>query len=81
YIGTINGFPVYADKDDVADVINEINQLNQSRPGTDLGVLLNDQRTLATRLETVRMLYVPVYGYNCVFQGIQRQEPVTKGGK
>jgi hypothetical protein len=81
YIGTINGFPVYADRDDVADVISEINQLNQSRPGTDLGVLLNDQRTLATRLETVRMLYVPVYSYNCVFQGIQRQEPVTKGGK
>ena len=81
YIGTINGYPVYADRDDVADVISEINQLNQSRPGTDLGVLLNEQRTLATRLESVRMLYVPVYAYNCVFQGIQRQEPVTKGGK
>ncbi len=81
FIGTINGYPVYADRDDVADVISEINQLNQSRPGTDLGVLLNEQRTLARRLESVRMLYVPVYAYNCVFQGIQRQEPTIKGGK
>lgn len=79
YLGTINGFPVYADRDEVSDVINELNELNRTRPGTDLGVLLNDQRALRTNLEDVRMFYVPVYGYGCVFQGVQRQEAVTKG--
>jgi opacity protein-like surface antigen len=81
FIGTVNGFPVYADRDDVADVINELNELNRTRPGTDLGVLLNDQRALRTNLEDVRMFYVPVYPYGCVFQGVQRQEAVIKGGK
>ena len=79
YLGTVNGFPVYADRDDVADVINELNELNRTRPGTDLGVILNEQRVLRTNLEDVRMFYVPVYPYNCVFQGVQRAEPVTKG--
>jgi hypothetical protein len=81
FIGTVNGFPVYADRDDVADVISELNELNRTRPGTDLGVLLNDQRALRTNLEDVRMFYVPVYPYGCVFQGVQRQEEVRKGGK
>lgn len=81
YLGTVNGFPVYADRDEVADVINELNELNRTRPGTDLGVLLNDQRALRSNLEDVRMYYVPVYAYGCVFQGVQRQEEVRKGGK
>jgi hypothetical protein len=81
YLGTVNGNPVYADADDVADVISELNQLNQSRPGTDLGTLLNEQRTLRENLEDVKMLYVPVYNTGCVFQGVQRQEEVRKGGK
>ena len=79
YLGTVNGFPVYADRDDVSDVISELNELNRTRPNTDLGVLLNDQRVLRTNLEDVRMFYVPVFAYNCVFQGVQRAEPVTKG--
>jgi hypothetical protein len=81
YLGTINGNPVYADADDVADVISELNELNRSRPGTDLGVILNEQRTLRESLEDVTMLYVPVYATGCVFQGVQRQEEVRKGGK
>jgi hypothetical protein len=58
-----------------------LNELNRSRPGTDLGTLLAGQKTLATNLEDVKMLYVPVYSYGCVFQGVQRQEEVRKGGK
>jgi hypothetical protein len=81
YLGTINGFPVYADADDVADVISELNELNRSRPGTDLGTLLDEQRTLRENLEDVTVLYVPVYNTGCVFQGVQRQEEVRKGGK
>ncbi|HEX6559796.1 MAG TPA: outer membrane beta-barrel protein, partial [Longimicrobiales bacterium] len=29
YLGTVNGYPVYADKDDVADVVDELNDLNK----------------------------------------------------
>jgi hypothetical protein len=81
FLGTVNGFPVYADADDVSDVISELNELNRTRPGTDLGTLLNDQRTLRESLEDVTVLYVPVYSTGCVFQGVQRQEEVRKGGK
>ena len=62
-------------------VISELNELNRSRPGTDLGTLLNDQRTLRESLEDVTVLYVPVYSTGCVFQGVQRQDEVRKGGK
>jgi hypothetical protein len=81
YLGTINGFPVYADADEVSDVIGELNELNRTRPGTDLGTLLDEQRTLRENLEDVTVLYVPVYSTGCVFQGVQRQEEVRKGGK
>lgn len=79
YLGTVNGTPVYADKDDVADVISELNDLNRTRSGTDLGVLLNDNRELRTELDAVKVLYVPMSASGCVFQGVQRQEEVRKG--
>ena len=32
-------------------------------------------------VKTGTMFYVPVYSTGCVFQGVQRQEEVRKGGK
>lgn len=81
YIGTVNGYPVYADRDDVADVISDLNELNRTRPGTDLGVLLNDNKELRSDLEDVKVYYVPMTATGCVFQAVQRQEEVRKGGK
>ena len=79
FLGTVNGIPVYADRDEVKDVIAELNELNRSKPGTDLGVLLNEQKELRSKLDDVKVVYVPLHTTGCVFQGVQRQEEVRKG--
>jgi hypothetical protein len=81
YVGTVNGYPAYADRDDVADVLDELTELNRTRSGADLGVLLNENRTLRNEFNDVRVLYVPTTATGCVFQAVQRQEEVRKGGK
>jgi hypothetical protein len=81
YMGTINGYPVYADRDDVADVIDELNELTRARAGTDLGKILEEQRELNDELDDVKVFYVPMNAAGCVFQAVQRQEEVRKGGK
>jgi len=81
YLGTVNGYPVYADKDDVNDVIGEINDLNKAQSGRDLGEILNQQKDLREALSDVKVLYVPMNATGCVFQAVQRQEEVRKGGK
>jgi hypothetical protein len=81
FLGTVNGVPVYADKDEVADVIEELNELNRAQRGTDLGKILEEHKDLREDLEDVKVVYVPLYSTGCVFQGVQRQEEVRKGGK
>lgn len=81
FLGTVNGVPVYADKDDVQDVIEELNELNRAQRGTDLGKLLEEHKDLREDLEDVKVIYVPLYASGCVFQAVQRQEEVRKGGK
>jgi hypothetical protein len=73
--------PVYADKDEVADVIGELNDLNRAQAGTDLGKILGEHKDLRAQLDDVKVIYVPLYATGCVFQGVQRQEEVRKGGK
>jgi opacity protein-like surface antigen len=79
YLGTINGYPVYADRDEVADIIVPIQTLRAERPGTDLGTLLVNRRDLRDRVEDVRFLYVPLEPTGCVFQTVQVMEQVRKG--
>jgi hypothetical protein len=81
FLGTVNGVPVYADRDEVQDVIEEINELNRAQAGKDLGKILEENKDLREDLDDVRVLYVPLYSTGCVFQGVQRQEEVRKGGK
>jgi len=79
YLGTVNGYPVYADADDVKDVISELNELRAAQAGRDLGEILNQQKDLRNSLEAVKVLYVPTTATGCVFQAVQRQEEVRKG--
>ncbi|MGQ0560817.1 MAG: hypothetical protein ACT443_02970 [Gemmatimonadota bacterium] len=79
FVGTLNGMAVYADRDDVADIIVELDEINRTRPGTDLSVILTDNRVLRTELEDVDVLYVPTAATGCVFQAVQLQEQVRKG--
>jgi hypothetical protein len=81
FLGTVNGVPVYADRDEVQDVIEELNELNAAQRGTDLGKILEENKDLRQDLEDVKVVYVPLYSTGCVFQGVQRQEEVRKGGK
>ena len=81
FLGTVNGVPVYADRDEVQDVIEELNELNRAQAGTDLGKILEEHKDLREDLDDVKVLYVPLYSTGCVFQGVQRQEEVRKGGK
>jgi hypothetical protein len=81
FLGTVNGVPVYADKDEVQDVIEELNELNRAQAGTDLGKILEEHKDLREDLDDVKVVYVPLYSTGCVFQGVQRQEEVRKGGK
>ena len=81
FVGTVNGVPVYADRNDVSTFIGEFNDVNTAHPGQDLGITLNDQRTLRTSFDNVKVLYVPMTPSGCVFQAVQRQEEVRKSGK
>jgi hypothetical protein len=36
FLGTVNGVPVYADRDEVQDVIEELNEMNRAQSGKDL---------------------------------------------
>jgi hypothetical protein len=79
YVGTVNGMPVYADRDDVVEFNDELVELNRTRAGTDFGVILNDNRELRTEFNNVKVLYVPMNASGCVFQAVQLQEQVRKG--
>lgn len=79
FVGTINGLPAYADRNDVSGFINELNQVNSQNPGQDLGTVLSNQKTLAQAFGNVKVLYVPTQASGCVFQAVQRQEEVRKG--
>lgn len=81
FLGTVNGYPVYGDRDDVKDVIDELAELNRARAGTDLGQILEENRELRDELDDLKVLYVPMAATGCVFQAVQRQEEVRKGGK
>jgi len=79
YLGTVNGYPVYADRDDVKNVIDELNEVRTAQAGKDLGEILNTQKDLRNSLESVKVMYVPTNATGCVFQAVQRQEEVRKG--
>lgn len=79
YIGTVNGMPVYADRNDVKDVYDELNDVRKAQNKNDLGEILSQQKDLREALDKVKVLYVPMQSSGCVFQAVQRQEEVRKG--
>ena len=81
YLGNVNGFPVYADRDEVADVVERINTARAGRTDVELGTLLAGAQNRQARdtITSASFLYVPLDPMGCVFQPIQRQEDVRKG--
>lgn len=79
YLGNVNGFPVYADRDEVADVIGAINTARAGRTDVELGTLLADNAQARNVLMDVAFLYTPLDPVGCVFQPLQRVVDVIKG--
>jgi hypothetical protein len=78
YLGTVNGVPVYADRDEVSDIRDELEDLNRAQRGADLARLLQEHKNLRDELSKVKVLYVPLQSTGCVFQPLQLQEQVRK---
>ena len=81
YLGRSGGVPVYAARGDVSAVATQWTSALDASSDDDLTVILNDRQPLRTAFNDVEVLYVPVQPYGCVFQAVQRQEEVRKGGK
>jgi len=75
YLGTINGVPVYADRDDVSAYSDQLVTARSS--GTELTTILMN-KALATGLDKLKVVYVPLQPTGCVFQAMQRVEEVRK---
>jgi hypothetical protein len=80
YIGNVQGFPVYADRDEIADVLPALQTARGTRTDLELGTMLAgvDARTRDV-VQRATFMYVPMDPYNCVFQPVQRVEDVRKG--
>jgi opacity protein-like surface antigen len=79
YLGTINGYPVYADRDEVADVMDAIADARTAERSGDLSRILDERDDLRDEINDVEYLYVPVEPTGCVFQTLQPVAPVQKG--
>jgi Iap family predicted aminopeptidase len=81
YIGNVNGYPVYADRDEVADVLTAINTARAGRTDAELGTILAGDTQIRNTVQGMEYLYVPLDAIGCTFQPLARQEDVRKGGK
>lgn len=79
YLGTVNGLPVYADRDQVADVRDQLADVRQARATGDLGNILEQEQDLREAIDALQVVYVPLQPTGCVFQPLQRQQQVRKG--
>jgi len=75
YLGTVNGVPVYADRDDITAYSSQLSSARAN--GTELSTILMN-KDLRTGLGNVKVVYVPLQPTGCVFQAMQRVEEVRK---
>jgi hypothetical protein len=81
YLGMINGYPVYADTDDVQAFRARLDQARATAGNDNLGPILASNAQLRTSIDGVRTIYVPLSATGCRFQALQHQEQVRKGGE
>lgn len=79
YLGTINGYPVYANRDEVADIQADLAELRSAQASNDLADILDERNDIRGELEDIKLLYVPLEPTGCVFQTVQMLEQVRKG--
>lgn len=79
FLGTINGYPVYANKAEVADLEADLAELRTAQNTNDLADVLDERNDVRGELEDIKLLYVPLEPTGCVFQTVQLLEQVRKG--
>jgi hypothetical protein len=79
YLGRVNGYPVYADRDQAHRVADELAAARRAHPDHDLALMLADRRPLRDAVADIPVLYVPMQPVGCVFQAVLRSEDVRKG--
>jgi opacity protein-like surface antigen len=79
YLGTANGYPVYANASEVADVSRALGELRRANASRDLGNILDERKDLRGELDDVKLVYVPLQPTGCVLQPFRMMEPVKKG--
>lgn len=77
-LGTINGVPVYADADEVQDIMEELEEAREARRDNDLEKILEERDDLREDFEDIEVLYIPTATTGCVFQPVRRVEEVRK---
>jgi len=78
FVGNVNGYPVYVESDEAADVRQALNSLRDARMTGDLGDILAEERDLHDEMADILYWYVPLSATDCVFQPLQRSLPVIK---
>ncbi len=76
FLGTVNGTPVYANEDDVDDILDELEDLHDAR-NDDLEDILEERAELHEAIRDLEILYVPLEA-GCVFQPMRLVEEVRK---
>jgi hypothetical protein len=76
-LGTLNGTPVYAAADDVADIRSDLQDLQQARQQRDLQEIARASSRLRDEIAELDVVYVPLEP-GCVFQPMRRAEEVRK---
>ena len=79
YLGTVNGLPVYADRDQVADVADQLADVREAQATGELDDILDEEEDLREAVDALQVVYVPLQPTGCVFQPLQRQQQVRKG--
>ncbi|HUH13813.1 MAG TPA: hypothetical protein VMK65_11910, partial [Longimicrobiales bacterium] len=81
YIGRRGGVPVFVSRSDISATRAAWDAALAASADDNLDVILRDHAPLRRAFNDIQVLYVPVQIVGCVFQALQRQEAVIKGGK
>jgi hypothetical protein len=76
-LGTLNGTPVYAAAEEVADIRSQLDALQRARAHRDLAEIARESRELREEIADLDVVYVPLEP-GCVFQPMRRAEEVRK---
>lgn len=79
-VGSVQGVPLYAERSTLGASADRLQQMNANGP-IDLAATLRTDAELRTTFASVQTLYVPSQTVGCVFQPLQLQEDVRKGGQ